>query len=49
MPVAGTTHQEASLVIVQFEFEVTVKLVTPAAEVTFWFKGLTVSVVAKPL
>ncbi len=46
MPEAGTVHHAASLEIVHAEFEVTVKLVTPATEVTFWFEGLTVSVEA---
>jgi hypothetical protein len=36
------------LVAVHAEFEVTAKLVLPAAAVTFWFGGVTVKVGATP-
>ena len=39
-PEVVTVHQLWSLEAVHAEFEVTVKEVEPAAEVTFWFEGV---------
>ena len=47
-PDGVTLHQPALLEAVQLEFDVTVKLVLPADEVTFWFEGDTASVAAAP-
>jgi hypothetical protein len=44
VPEGVTVHHVSLLTAVQLEFEVTVKLVLPATEPTFWFEGVTESV-----
>jgi len=49
VPEPVTVHQEALEEAVQFEFDVTEKLVLPAVAATFWFWGETVKVGAGAL
>ncbi len=47
-PEGVIVHHVASLDAVQFVLEVTLKLVFPAIEVTFWFEGVTDKVGVAP-
>jgi hypothetical protein len=44
VPEGVTVHQVWLLETLQLEFDVTVNEVEPAADGTFWFEGVTVSV-----